>query len=285
MSKQQYGRRATNLGEDGHVLGDLLERVGGKQALREYKHGLVLLLDTQLLHLLNNIDGLDATVLNGPSLENTVRAVRAIIVVVIVARRHSQVGHPSAELLHTSLDSLWRRIRRPILLRQRRVLRQHRRLRLDPLRELIVAARVIGAILAFTVGSTFDGRSTCRRALGVTALLILRLLGRVLDDVRRQLVPHVDIRPHATRFTVAHDHIAFEQNKIRLGILAAPAQHEFIDEAVQELAQTVGVMCAVNDIPVILLVHARLRAEFGTEELGRVSWRAGEGAGDVGHVG
>ena len=65
--------------EDGKVLGDLLERVRGEQALRENKYGLVLLLDPELLRLLVDLDERVGELLLGRDLE--VGKVRAVLVV------------------------------------------------------------------------------------------------------------------------------------------------------------------------------------------------------------
>jgi hypothetical protein len=83
---------------------------------------------------------------------------------------------------------------------------------------------------------------------------------------------------------IPNDDIAFDEYEIRLGVLAALAQDEFIDEPVQELTETSGVVGAVDDVSVVFLVEGGLGAELATEEFGGIGRRARKGPGDIGHV-
>ena len=132
------------------------------------------------------------------------------------------------------------------------------------------------------MGPVAVGRRAVAGAL--LGLALLGVLGRVLDDERRELVAHVDAGALAARLAVADDLLRLGDDQVRLRVLARLAEHELVDEAVEELAQLRRVVRAVHDVPVVLLVERRLRAELAPKELGRVRGRPAERAGHVGHV-
>jgi hypothetical protein len=101
-------------------------------------------------------------------------------------------------------------------------------------------------------------------------------------------VPHVDARTLATSFAVADNILApalLEDDKFGFRVLARLAKNKFVDENVKELAETVSIMRAVDNVTVILLIEGCLGAELTAEELGGVSRRTTESLGDIRHVG
>jgi hypothetical protein len=51
---------------------------------------------------------------------------------------------------------------------------------------------------------------------------------------------------------VAHDFLLFRiDNQDGFRVLACGAEHEFIDEDVEEFTQAIGLMCAVDEVSVV----------------------------------
>jgi hypothetical protein len=101
-------------------------------------------------------------------------------------------------------------------------------------------------------------------------------------------VPHVNVSPLSTSFTIPDDilHPTILQNdQVRLWIFARFAQDELVDESIQKLSESGSVVGAVHDITVVLLVERSLGSELTAEKFGGVSGRTGEGTGNVRHVG
>ncbi len=62
-------------------------------------------------------------------------------------------------------------------------------------------------------------------------------------------------------------------------------EDKFVDENIKQLAEAVGIMRAVDDVTVVLLVEGGLCTEFAPEEFSGVGRRPAESAGHIGHVG
>jgi hypothetical protein len=98
-------------------------------------------------------------------------------------------------------------------------------------------------------------------------------------------VLHVNILTMTASFAVTINHILLVDEEIRLGVLAARAEHEFIDKDGEKFAQSGRIVCAVDDVSLVLLVKGSLGTELAAKEFGRVRRRSGERFGDVDHVG
>ena len=126
--------------------------------------------------------------------------------------------------------------------------------------------------------------------LGAPELLVLLggilvLLRGVLEDEGRELVPHVDVGDKAAGFALELDGVLLGDVDDRLGVAAAVALHEALDEALEVLREDLRGVRAVDDVRAALLVALGQRAELVAHVLGGVGGRAGESLGDVDHVG
>ena len=102
---------------------------------------------------------------------------------------------------------------------------------------------------------------------------LLGLGRRVVRNERRELVAHVNASHGTARLAVPADHAVLAQLEICLRILAGCAEDEAIDKGVEQLAETFGVVCTIDDVPVVLLVGFRLRTKLAAEVFG---WVCGE---------
>lgn len=241
----------------------------------------MLLRDAQLVCLLVNLHRSSVTVILDPVPKLAVGTIGVIIAVVVT---ESQIGHSVLRGLGTRTDRLGRSIDRPILLGKSGISVELCRLALDALHQLVITLPLSIIIDngpgSLSVSAVVSGRTV--RA--VLLRLLLRVLGRVLENERRQLVTHVDVGALAARLAVPDDRLVLHDEQVGLRVLAGLAQDEFVDEDVQEFAELGGVVRSVDDVPLVLLVERRLRAELASEELGGVRGRTTERASDVCHV-
>ena len=95
---------------------------------------------------------------------------------------------------------------------------------------------------------------------------------------------HVDASTFAAGLAVPDDFFLFGDDQIGFGVLAGPAENEFVDKAVQKLTELGSIVSAIYNVTIVLLIEGGLRAKFTAEELGGVCGRAAERARHVGHV-
>lgn len=256
----------------------------------------MLLLDAQLFCAFVDGNSSSLGVLVGifldPATQNGVRAITVFIATVIITTASDlNSGHASLESLDALFDGLGRSIRGPIFFGKGRLSVELSRLGLDLPRQFVVA---LGTVFFGTLTPLAGGirnTATADTARGIaTRVLVLALLdldGWVLHDERGELVAHVDIGTLATGLAVTDDVLGaslLDDDKLRLGVLARLAQDEFLDEDVEQLAQVLRIVRAVDDVTVVLFVESGLCAKLAAEELGRVRRGSAECACDIGHV-
>lgn len=72
-------------------------------------------------------------------------------------------------------------------------------------------------------------------------------LGRVLEDVRRQLMPHVHLRDRPTGLAQELDVLRLVNVHHRLRIPTRVALDEALDETLEQVDQLGSLVCAVDD--------------------------------------
>ena len=80
--------------------------------------------------------------------------------------------------------------------------------------------------------------------------------------------------PVATRNALGFDQLLRRDAKLRLWVAAAGAEHELLDEAVEQVLEAAGVKLSVDNVPFVFRVHLSLSAELDTEVLAGVRRRS-----------
>jgi hypothetical protein len=274
----------TNLRENRSELRELSDDVLGEQRLHQDLQRLVLLGNTELVDLLVHLRWSSILpVLRSPCAQLTVRTILVLTLVVVVVQSHRT--HGGLHRLSPGLDSLLGCVGGPVV--ELALYFEIGCLRLEPTAELVVAICAAVATRRAIIPSNRGCARHARRALsGVAglALGLLRLLRRVLEDERRELVAHVDVRALAARLAVADDVLRLRDDEVRLRVLAALAEHELVDEDVEQLAHAGRIVGTIDDVPLGLVVECRLSAKLAAKELGGVGGGTGECAGHIRHV-
>jgi hypothetical protein len=90
-------------------------------------------------------------------------------------------------------------------------------------------------------------------------------------------VLHIDVRPLTTSLAIPDDILiatTLENDEVCLGVLARTAEDKLVDESVEQLTEARGIVSAVDDISIILLIEGGLCSELTAEEFGGVGGRA-----------
>lgn len=133
------------------------------------------------------------------------------------------------------------------------------------------SGRVV-AVAAIAVGLLVDDRAADIGLSSHTLLgALLVLLRRVLDNVRRELVAHVNASVGTARLAIAVNIlvvVAASDDQLRLGVLARGTENKLLDERVEQLAEAIGLVGAIDNVA--LAGHGGLGAKLDTKELGGV---------------
>mmetsp|Transcript_46843 Transcript_46843/g.130148 ORF Transcript_46843/g.130148 Transcript_46843/m.130148 type:complete len:527 (-) Transcript_46843:50-1630(-) len=145
---------------------------------------------------------------------------------------------------------------------------------------LLLLSGVLGLLLLALVGLLLLLLGQAHAAHHHAALVV----GRVVQDVRRQLVPHVRHAVVAARLAVKVDVLLLDLHR-RLRQLAARAQHPLLDELVGLLLQHRRFVPAGDRARALVHVEPRhVRAQFDRAVLGQVLRRPLQRLCDVGRV-
>lgn len=119
-------------------------------------------------------------------------------------------------------------------------------------------------------------------ALFITSATGRAAIGRMVDDVRGQLVQGLgyDVVVTARYTLLSYD--AVDHGERRLRVVALGAEHELAYEGVEQVEQLIGVVRAVHDE--LVRGHAHLGAELAPEVLGRIGGRPTQRLGHRHHV-
>jgi hypothetical protein len=273
----------TYLFENRGVTRNFRDNLFVEKVLGNNLDSLVLLGDAQFICLLVDVDRTSISILLNPAPKLTERAVGVILAVVIT---EGQVGHGALRSFSTCANGLGGSIDGPVLFREGGFLVQFSSLALDTLHERIVALPI-----GFVVDRGSRGLSVCTI---VTRTLCTRILprlapfgslGRVLEDKSRELVTHVNVGTFATGLAVAYDVLVLGDEEVGLRVLAGLAQHEFVNEGIEELAKLRRIVGTIDNITIVLLVERRLCTKFATEKLRGIRRWATERPRDIGHIG
>lgn len=293
---------STHLLEHASALGDLSTDVLVEDGLDEDQDGAVLGLNTQLLGLHVDVDGVDlvnrALLLclgQDPVAKIVVDGVATFLLVII--SNVQLLLELARELRLTGLDSLLADIDGPIIISDLSFNIDLRGFSLHLL-ELIVATGV--AIVVVAVGAilgSFLAAAAAAVLLASAAVLLLGLLGSpalslvflatllglVLEDEAAQLEAEINVGALATGLAIKDD-VAILDDDVGLGVLALLAENELVDEAIKVVLELGRVMSAVDDPAVVLGIHVGLGTQLEAKVLDDVGPGAGEGLSDAGQV-
>lgn len=268
---------------------DLLDDVIIKDGLGKDGTGAVLVLNVELLCLEVDVDILnlgDASLSLGlgedPLAENLIRTTTFGILVALDDERVLEVVGKS---LGASLDGSLGHVDGPLNLLLFLWLVQLLCLSVDATSELVIAViSLVFAVVITIVIITAIVRTAVLSigfvAVGVTVLLLSQLLGPtlgllgglvllalgrgILDDKGGKLLARIGLGDGAASLAVEQDTSVLDVYD-GLGVLAAPAEDELVDEAVEVVLQLGCLVGTVDDPAIILGINVGLGAEFETE--------------------
>ena len=292
---------AIHLLQHASTLGDLSTDVLVEDGLDKNKNSAVLALDTQLLSLDVDVDGIN--LVNGalllglhqnPVTKIIVNGVATFLLVII--SNIELLLELARKLGLTGLDSFLADIDSPVIVPD---------LSYDidlgsfglHLLELIVTAGVgifivavgtiLGRFLAAAAAAIFLAGSAILLGLfGSPALglvFLATLLGLVLENEAAQLKAEVNVSALTTGLAVKND-VTILDVDVGLGVLALLAENKLVDEAIEVVLELGRIVSAVDDPAVVLGIHVGLGTQFEAKVLDDVGSRAGEGLSDAGQV-
>lgn len=255
----------------------LLDDVGIKQGLGKNLEGLVLPFDTKLLSLLVNLDVVDLAVVigllgNNPLSEDVVGAVFAFV----LSLENESFLEVVWQALGTCPDGFLGHINSPVILLEGGTVavgRQLLSLSLDTTSKLVVRSTINTHVINLALRTAILGRAPVVLLALLTLagrLGLLLFLGRILNDVARELMTEINIGALTASLAIPNDTTILVDDQVGFGVLALSAKNKLIDEAVEGILKLGSIMGSIDDVAIVRRVGSNLSTKLETEKLDNI---------------